>query len=204
MLACTLNTNAVHSPSSGRASPVIVCRGSGAGARSTIASSRLRTPKLVSAEPTNTGVDSPARNDFRSTSAPIASSSPDSSWVWTHALPSSSAARSAGTSSSGAIALPLVVRVKRVNSPVRRSITPRNSPEMPTGQVAGVGLSPIWSWISSSNSSGSRPGRSYLLRNVITGRLRERQTSNSLRVCGSMPLAESSTITTASTADSTR
>jgi hypothetical protein len=49
-----------------------------------------------------------------------------------------------------------------------------------------------------------RPGRSYLLRNVITGRFRERHTWNNFRVCASMPLAASSTITTASTADSTR
>ena len=41
---------------------------------------------------------------------------------------------------------------------------------MPTGHVAGVGRSPIWASISSSSSSGSRPGRSYLLRNVSTGR----------------------------------
>ena len=43
----------------------------------------------------------------------------------------------------GAIAEPRTVRVKRVKSPVRRSITPRKSPEMPTGQVAGVGRRPI-------------------------------------------------------------
>ena len=40
-------------------------RGVGAGARSTTASSSSRTPKFVSAEPKNTGVDSPARNARR-------------------------------------------------------------------------------------------------------------------------------------------
>ena len=75
---------------------------------------------------------------------------------------------------------------------------------MPTGHVAGVGRRPIWASISSSSSSGSRPGRSYLLRNVSTGRRRARQTSNSLSVWDSMPLAVSSTITTASTPASTR
>ena len=75
---------------------------------------------------------------------------------------------------------------------------------MPTGHVAGVGRSPIWASISSSSSSGSRPGRSYLLRNVSTGRRRARHTSNSLSVWVSMPLAVSSTITTASTPASTR
>jgi hypothetical protein len=39
---------------------------------------------------------------------------------------------------------------------------------------------------------------------VTRGRLRSRQTSNSLRVCGSMPFAASSTITAASAAASTR
>ena len=43
-------------------------------------------------------------------------------------------------------------------SPVRRSITPRRSPAVPTGHVAGVGRSPICFSISSSSSSGSRPG----------------------------------------------
>ena len=52
----------------------------------------------------------------------------------------------------------------------------------PTGHVTGVGRSPICSSISSSSSSGSRPGRSYLLRNVITGRLRARHTWNSFSV----------------------
>ena len=59
---------------------------------------------------------------------------------------------------------------------------------MPTGHVAGVGRKPIWASISSSSSSGSRPGRSYLLRNVSTGSRRARQTSNSLSVWDSMPL----------------
>ena len=48
------------------------------------------------------------------------------------------------------------------------------------------------------------PGRSHLLMNVSSGRPRSRQTSNSLSVWGSMPLAASSTITAASAAASTR
>ena len=78
-----------------------------------------------------------------STSAPIALSRSASSAALIHSLPSSSAARSAETSSSGAICDPRAVRVKRVNTSVRRSITPRRSPNEPTGQVAGVGRSPI-------------------------------------------------------------
>ena len=75
---------------------------------------------------------------------------------------------------------------------------------MPTGHVAGVGRRPMRVSISSSSASGSSPGRSYLLRNVSTGKRRARQTSNSLSVWASMPLAESSTIATASTPASTR
>ncbi len=204
MLAWTLNTKAEHGSSRCRGLSSTSRRGDGAGASSTMASSRWRTPKLVSAEPANTGVDSPARNDGMSTSASIALSSSVSSVLLVQAAPSSEAARSAGTSSSGAIWLPRAVRVNRVKTSVRRSITPRRSPNEPTGQVAGVGRRPICASIWSSSSNGSMPGRSSLLRNVITGRLRERQTSNSFSVCGSMPLAESSTITTASTAARTR
>ena len=50
----------------------------------------------------------------------------------------------------------------------------------------------------------SRPGRSHLFTNVSTGILRERQTSNSLSVCGSRPFAASSSMTAASTAARTR
>ena len=42
-------------------------------------------------------------------------------------------------------------------------MTPRRSPAMPTGHVAGVGRSPIWASISSSSSSGSRPGTVVLV-----------------------------------------
>lgn len=75
---------------------------------------------------------------------------------------------------------------------------------MPTGQFSGVGRSPIRCSISSISSSGSRPGRSHLLTKVMTGIFRARHTSNSFSVCGSRPLAESSSITAQSTADSTR
>ncbi len=96
------------------------------------------------------------------------------------------------------------VRVNAVNSPVLRSISPRNSPATPTGQLSGVGRSRIRCSISSSSSSGSRPGRSHLLTKVMTGMCRLRQTSNSFRVCGSRPLAESSSMIAQSTASSTR
>ena len=57
---------------------------------------------------------------------------------------------------------------------------------------------------SSSRSNGSRPSRSTLLMKVMIGTSRRRQTSNNLRVCASMPLAASITITALSTAVSVR
>ena len=81
---------------------------------------------------------------------------------------------------------------------------PSNVPPMPTGQLIGATSSASISAISSSSSNGSRPSRSTLLTKVMIGTLRMRQTSNSLRVCGSMPLAASITITAESTAVSVR
>ncbi len=75
---------------------------------------------------------------------------------------------------------------------------------MPTGQLTGIASrsSTLERW--SRISSGSMPGRSYLLTNVSSGILRARATSNSRSVCGSTPFAASISITAASTADSTR
>ena len=208
MFACTLNTNALNGAARGRDAPELSARGDGGGANWTTASSSVRTPKLVSAEPMNTGVDSPARNDGRSRLAPIACSNPTSSIAVFHARRASGGGSADASAtpdvSSSATDAPRAVRVKRVYMSVRRSISPTNSSPLPTGQVTGVGRSRICDSISSSSSSGSRPGRSYLLRNVITGRLRERHTWNNFSVWLSMPLAASSTITTASTADKTR
>ena len=75
---------------------------------------------------------------------------------------------------------------------------------MPTGQVSGVGRSPISFSISSISSRASCPGRSHLLTTVITGMRRCRHTWKSFSVCGSSPLAASTSITAASTAASTR
>ena len=75
---------------------------------------------------------------------------------------------------------------------------------MPTGHVIGVHMIDRCDSMSSMSSSGLRPGRSHLLTNVMSGRPRSRHTSNSFKVCGSMPLAASSTMTAASHAVSTR
>ena len=96
-----------------------------------------------------------------------------------HAAPSSllpaALAMSRSTISSGGDAMRRAsVRVNAVNvagAAVDRRRGTR-SPS-PTGHVAGVGRRSICFSISSSSSSGSRPGRSNLLRNVITGRLRD-------------------------------
>ena len=71
---------------------------------------------------------------------------------------------------------------------------------MPAGQTIGAVSSCSWSEISSSSSKGSRASRSILLTKVMMGMSRRRQTSNSLRVWASMPLAASITITAQSAA----
>ena len=75
---------------------------------------------------------------------------------------------------------------------------------MPTGQVAATGAMPSTDSTWSSISSGSMPGRSYLLMNVSSGMPRARATSKSRSVCGSTPRAASSSMTAASAALSTR
>ena len=75
---------------------------------------------------------------------------------------------------------------------------------MPIGQEAGVTCNCSVSSISEISSNGSRASRSILLMKVMIGTLRRRQTSNSLRVCSSMPLAASITMTAESTAVSVR
>ena len=61
MLACTLNTKPVRAASSAATVRPTVSRSPGGGACSTKASSRGVTPKLLIAEPKNTGVCLPAR-----------------------------------------------------------------------------------------------------------------------------------------------
>ena len=184
MLACTLNTNAENPASSDRGAPSASSRGEGGGARSITASRIIRTPKVVSAEPTNSGVESPARKEPRSTSAPTASSSRSRRARWpTRAFLGRGALR------------PTTSPV-----PARHRIGPRSGCSRrcvgrSRAQVAGdadgpcgrSGRRPICASISSSSSRASRPGRSYLLRNVSTGRRRARQTSKSLSVWASMP-----------------
>ena len=77
-------------------------------------------------------------------------------------------------------------------------------PAHPDRPALGLTSSASMSATSSSSSNGDRPSRSTLLTKVMIGTERSRQTSNSLRVCGSMPLAASITMTAESTAVSVR
>ena len=204
MLAWTLKTSAENGASTGRVEPSSVGRGRGAGASRSTASSSRRTPKFETADPKKTGVQAPRANASASNCEPAASRSSSSSCAVLHASPSRASACSGVSSSSGAAVAPPAVRVNRWNVPVERSTTPRKSPGMPTGQVAATGAMPSTDSTWSSISSGSMPGRSYLLTNVRSGMPRARATSNSRRVCGSTPRAASSSMTAASAALSTR
>ena len=81
---------------------------------------------------------------------------------------------------------------------------PRSSRPMPMGQVTGAPRMRSTRSISSRSSSGSRPSRSSLFTKVTIGVSRSRQTSISLTVRSSTPLAASMTISAASTAVSVR
>ncbi len=159
---------------------------------------------LDSADPNSTGVATPDRKSFSSQVWPISSSRPSSSWAELQYSGSCAAIVSGSTATAVAFVAPPAARVNAVYAPVSRSIRPLNCPAMPSGQVSGIGRRPIVCSTSSSSSRASRPGRSHLFTNVITGTPRERQTSNSFNVCGSRPFAASSSITAASTAVSTR
>ena len=81
---------------------------------------------------------------------------------------------------------------------------PRSSRPMPMGQVSGAVLMRSTLSISSSSSMGGRPSRSSLLMKVMIGVSRSRQTSMSLMVRSSTPLAQSMTMSAESTAVSVR
>ena len=156
------------------------------------------------AAPNSTGVVAAARNSSWSWTWPSISSRLISSTAVAQRSPTSSSAPSGSTSSSAAMVAPPAVRAKRTSWSVRRSTRPAKSPATPTGQVSGVGTSPVRCSISSIRASASSPGRSHLLIMVITGRPRRRQTSNSFMVWASSPLAASTSMITESTAASTR
>ena len=119
MLACTLNTNPENGASSGRGRPSTSGRATGRGTRSMTASSSLRTPKLVSAEPKNMGVDSRAEEQLHvDVGAHLVEQGRARPGPPPTPRPSSAAACSGGTTSSGASVAPRAARVKRVKSAV--------------------------------------------------------------------------------------
>ena len=162
------------------------------------------TPKFSAAELNRMGVALPAWNASTSNSRLDSMTSPASSTALDQSSPWLSAACSGVKYSVRAMFAPALLRWNRANRSLRRSHTPRKSPEMPTAQVSGMGWSPVRSVISSMSASGSRPGRSHLLMTVMMGRFRCLQTSKSFMVCVSRPFAASTSITAQSTAASTR
>ncbi len=93
---------------------------------------------------------------------------------------------------------------KMCTSSSARWYTPFSRLPMPIGQVSGAQAMPSTDSTSSSSSIGERPSRSSLLMKVMIGVSRSRQTSISLIVRSSTPLAQSITISAESTAVSTR
>ena len=154
------------------------------------------------ADPKKTGVKSPECTASKSRSAPAASSSSSSSTARSSKSFSTSSRR-AGSSKDNLRSVacwPRPARLNNITSRERRSMTPRNCSPLPMGQFTAQGMRPSSDSISSSKLSGSRQGRSILLMKVKIGICRIRQTSNNLRVCGSRPLAASSSITALSAA----
>ena len=171
MLAWSLNTKPLKPSRSGSTRPSLLDRAMGRCAISRKASRKGRTPKLVMAEPKNTGVSSPACTISISSSAPAASSNSISSMARSRSSASTSS-RSSGSSKErrcSLACLPRSARVNRTTSRLRRSITPRNCSPLPMGQFTAQGVRPNSDSISSSRVSGSRPGRSILLMKVKIG-----------------------------------
>ena len=206
MLACTLNTTPVNLGSSGCTSRCSAVRGPGGGACSTSASSTSCTPKLLMAEPKNTGVCLPARNCARSKAGAASLISSISPLACSKAEPKRrpiSGLDRPSMKSSLSERRSWPARNTRMRSR-RMSNTPPKALPMPTGHENGTASMPRCPSISDSSSSGSRTSRSILLMKVMMGVLRARQTCSSRMVCGSTPLAASITMSAASTAVSTR
>ena len=184
----------------------VASRGAGAGAQSISASRISRTPKLLIAEPKNTGVSLPAKNASKSNGcdAPCTNSM----------SMRNCAASSANNSSKRGLSMPLMTSKSKINFSVPASnsntssrsrwYTPLKLLPLPIGQVIGAQLIFKIDSTSSSKSKESRTSRSHLFINVTIGVLRKRQTSSNLIVCASTPLAASITIKPESTAVNTR
>ena len=206
MFAWILNTTAENLFSAGLTSRCKALREPGDGASSTKVFRISRTPKLLIAEPKNTGDWRPAKKAsrsnagiaflLRSTSASAFSRSVPRRSFRAGSLTSTIACESSVTRSSPA----LNIRICELAI----SITPANDLPMPTGQVKGTTSMPSAVSISSMSSMGGFTSRSILLMKVTIGVLRARQTSSKRKVCDSTPFAASITMSAESTAVSTR
>ena len=206
IFAWILKTTAEHFFSSGLTSRWTEWREPGAGARSTSVFKISRTPKLLMAEPKNTGDWRPAKNSFRSKAGMAFLTKSTSAKASSNASPK----RSFRDGSSRA-RIVLESSVTRSSPALKRriwwlmiSITPAKDLPIPTGQVKGTTDMPKAVSISSIRSRGLLTSRSILLMNVTNGVCRARHTSIKRRVCGSTPLAASITIRAESTAVNTR
>ena len=204
MLAWILNTKADMSASAAVTTRLSAACARGGGAKVPSASSRSPTPKFLSALPKNTGVRWPSRNAWRSNAlaglahqVELAADRRGVEVGIERRRPRRSSSRAACRR-----------RRHRLRAGARRrsatSMVPTKSRPRPIGQVIGAVSSASVFSISSSRSNGSRLSRSILLMKVMIGMSRSRQTSNSLRVRASMPLAASITMTAESTAVSVR
>ena len=206
MLAWILKTKPLNGASAGSTMRGPPSRDCGGGAQSISACRISWTPKLLMPEPKNTGDCRPARNSSRSNGelAPRIKSTSRRSADISSGNNSSSRGLSRPTMFSLSSLRRSSPGVKRTRRSCCKSNTPRKVLPMPIGQLTGAQSIFSTDSISSSNSTGSRTSRSILLTKVMMGVLRRRQTSSSLMVCVSTPLAASITMTAASTAVSTR
>ena len=154
------------------------------------------------------GVCSPLKTLAMSSGSMSSSSSSTSSSSLSYSSTSPSASRSAGSSTDIMLvitaSLPRSPRSKSMTFFERRSRTPRKRSPLPMGQTTGQHVMPNSASISPQMSYGVRAGRSSLLTKVKSGSRRSRATSKSLRVCGSRPLAASTSMTALSAAASVR
>ena len=183
--------------------PVVLCRGRGAGARSTNRSRNGSRPKLVIALPKKTGESLPARNASLSNGVPAVSRRAISSQQLLVAALAEAGAHVGVVEAAGprgGHALAAVHALETQHLAALAIVDPEKPGPEPTGQLMGAQGMPRTFSISSSSSSGGRPRRSILLMKVVIGTPRIRQTWNSLIVWGSTPLTLSMSMTAESAA----
>ena len=205
MLAVILKMKPVNFGSSGSTmrSSAFVGRGDGAILMKQLSSSC--TPKLLRAEPKKTGATSAERYVSTLNSGYTPSMSSRSSRnCCASCSPICASSSDELTSTSTFSVTRCLSGLKRSSLCSKMLYTPLNLAPILIGQESGRTLICNSSSNSSSKSNGSRPSRSILLMKMITGVLRIRHTSMSLRVCVSTPFAPSTTMMAESTAVSVR